>query len=94
MRTLFGGQDVKGPALSSSAQAVLEAAVEDHHATGQSVRLASIVERLGITSRRRIDQIVAELEAAGVARFERLNERGRPLVLTPAACVAACEKRA
>jgi len=94
VRTLFGGQDVKGPALSSSAQAVLEAAVEDHHATGQSVRLASIVERLGITSRRRVDQIVAELDAAGVARFERLNERGRPLVLTPVTCVAVRGKRA
>jgi hypothetical protein len=94
VQTLLGGQGMKEPALSSSARAVLEAAMKDHRATGQSVRLASIVERLGITSRRRIDQIVAELEAAGVARFERLNERGRPLVLTPAACAAVCEKRA
>jgi len=94
VRTLFGGQKVKGPALSSSARAVLEAAMEDHRATGRPVRLAPVVERLGITSRRRIDQIVAELEAAGVARFERLNERGRPLVLTPVTCVAVRGKRA
>jgi hypothetical protein len=94
VRTLFGGQDVEGPALSSSARAVLEAAMADHRATGRAVRLASIVERLRITSRRRIDQIVAELEAAGVARFDWLNERGRPLVLMPVACVAARGKRA
>jgi len=58
------------------------------------VRLASVVERLGITSRRRVDQVVAELEAAGVARFERLNERGRPLVMTPVAGGAARGNRA
>jgi hypothetical protein len=93
VRTLFGGLDVAGPTLSSSARAVLEAAMADHRAAGRPVRLASIVERLGITSRRRIDQIVVELEAAGVARFDRLNERGRPLVLTPVMCAATGGKR-
>jgi hypothetical protein len=68
--------------------------MKDHRTTGQAVRLASIVERLGITSRRQIDQIVVELEAAEVAKFERLNERGRPFVLTPAACAPARTNRA
>lgn len=94
VRALVGGQGMKEPALSSSARAVLEAAIKDHRTTGQAVRLASIVERLGITSRRQIDQIVVELEAAEVAKFERLNERGRPFVLTPAACAPARTNRA
>ena len=41
-----------------------------------------------------IDATAAELEAAGVARFERLNERGRPLVMTPVAGGAARGNRA
>jgi len=93
-RTLVGGQGMTSLPLSPTARAILEAAMEHHRTTGGPVRLASVVELLGITSRRRVDQVVAELEAAGVARFERLNERGRPLVMTPVAGGAARGNRA
>jgi hypothetical protein len=89
VRSLVGGQGMTSLPLSPTARAILDAAMKNHRATGRPVRLASVVEQLGITSRRRVDQVVAELEAVGVARFERLNERGRPLVMTPMAGGAA-----
>jgi len=58
---------------------------ESHDQDGQPVRLSDIVTRLGITSRRAVQRIVAELEQAGLAEFERLSERGRPLVVIPRA---------
>jgi len=67
--------------LSKNAQAVLGAAREQYQRDGQPVRFAPILERLGITSRRRIRQIVAELEGASLATFEQLPERGGPLVM-------------
>jgi len=80
-------------ALSRQAQSVLAAAWDRCRGTGQPVRLSSVVELLGITSRRRVDQIVAELETAGVARFERLPEQGRPLVMVPLVEVGARTNR-
>ena len=49
--------------------------------SGQPVRYAEITEQLGISSRRRIQEIVSELERAHLATFEHLPERGRPLVI-------------
>jgi hypothetical protein len=78
--------DVPSPSslpLSSDAKAVLQAAERLVSQTGAAPKLASVVETLGITSRRRIARIVEEIEKASAARFEQLNERGRPLVIVP-----------
>lgn len=72
------------PPLSNAAQAVLEMAREQCDLEIRPVRLSRVLERLGITSRRKIQQIVAELERSHSARFERLPERGEPLVIVPA----------
>ena len=91
IRALVGDARLQDqPALSRQAQSVLAAAWERCRGTGQPVRLSSVVELLGVSSRRRVNQIVAELETAGVARFERLPEQGRPLVMVPLVEVGAC----
>jgi hypothetical protein len=43
----------------------------------------SVAEHLGITSRRRLDGIVQELQKASAVKFKRLKERGKPLVIEP-----------
>ena len=70
--------------LSESAQAVLRIARESQDKNGGPVRLDSIARRLGITSRRRILGIVEELKNASLARFDRLDERGQPVIIIPA----------
>jgi len=64
--------------LSDEARAVLEMATELQNQSSRPARLASITEKLGITSRRRIGHIVDEIKRASVAKFERLDERGKP----------------
>ena len=75
--------DPSGPGLSRTARAVLEEAKNLFARHRQPVRLSVITERLGLTSRRKIRQILTELARASVARFERLEERGRPLAVVP-----------
>ncbi|MFB3894461.1 MAG: hypothetical protein ACE15C_20865 [Phycisphaerae bacterium] len=77
------------PTLSASAQAVVDVARDIYAQAGRPVRLADITERLGITSRRRVDQIVEEIQRASAAQFRRLPERGRPLVVVPIPAQAA-----
>ena len=76
-----GGQ--ASPRLSGIAQAVLETAWEEFNRDGRPVRLSGIAERLGLSSRRKIRQVVTELTRTSAVRFERLEERGQPLVLVP-----------
>jgi len=84
VRRLVGGPASPGsPRLSRDARAVLQAADALVSQTGTAPRLATVLERLGITSRRKAARIVKELENASAARFEQLNERGRPLVILP-----------
>ena len=69
--------------LSSDARAVLDAARRLKGLIGAQPRLSTVAEHLGITSRRRLDGIVQELQKASAAKFQRLKERGKPLVIEP-----------
>ena len=82
-RSLLGSAARLEVRLSEIAQAMLRIAREDQNENGGPVRLDSIARRLGITSRRRILGIVKELESASLARFDRINERGQPVVIIP-----------
>lgn len=83
VQQLVGSTAPAQAALSPDAQAVWELVCERHGSTGQPVRLAEIAEHLGLTSRRRLQAIVEELERAEVAKFSRLRQRGQPLVVVP-----------
>lgn len=81
----------QGPvSLSDEARTVLEMATELQSQRGRPARLASITEKLGITSRRRIGHIVDELKRASAAKFERLDKQGKPLVIVPIGVHKAC----
>jgi len=83
IKRLVGSTPTQSFHLSRDAKAVLDTAEKLMSQTAAAPRLASVVETLGITSRRRIARIVEEIEEASAARFEQLNERGRPLVIVP-----------
>ena len=95
LRTLLGGlAGGRHSSLSDAAQAVLTMAQDHYCRTGQAVKLSVLVAKLGITSRRRVGELVTEIERSDEARFERLAEQGRPLVIVPTHTDAARTNRA
>ncbi|NIV91631.1 DUF87 domain-containing protein [candidate division KSB1 bacterium] len=80
--------------LSQDARAVVDMACEQYGQTGKPAKLASIAERLGITSRRKLDRLVKEIEDSSIVRIERLNQRGRPIIVAPVSEVKTYENRA
>jgi hypothetical protein len=83
IRRILGSAPAAPQPLSSAAQAVLTRAFEHLQSSSTPVRLSVVAQELQITSRRQIDQIVLELRESAAARFERLNEPGRPLIIIP-----------
>ncbi len=83
VRKLFGSATKTQPTLSRQAQAVLDMAYEYYNHIGKPAKLASIIEQVGISSRRQVKRIINELESTSAAKFERLQERGKPLVIIP-----------
>ena len=82
-KALVGSMYQQQPHLSQESQCVLDLAIKEHNQTGKPVKMSLLTAKLGITSRRRILQIVDELEQTLLARFQRLEERGQPLVMIP-----------
>ena len=93
-RRLVGSVYRDNSSLSQDARAVLDMAYEQYDQTGKPSKLASIAEHLGITSRRKLDRILKELESSSIVRVERLNERGRPVIIAPISAVKTYENRA
>jgi hypothetical protein len=85
IRSLLGSAPAVPTPLSPAAQAVLNRATEHLRDAAAPPRLSILAKELQITSRRQLDQIVLELRGAAAARFERLNEPGRPLIIIPSA---------
>lgn len=84
IRALVASASQQEPLLSHEARALLDLARDNHRETGAPARVARITDRLGITSRRKLQRITEELHRSGCATFHRLNEQGRPLVIVPA----------
>jgi len=93
-RRLVGSACHDSSGLSQDARVVLDAAYKEFGQTGKPAKLSLIAERLGITSRRKLDRIVKELECSSIVRIERLNERGRPVIVAPISAVKMYENRA
>jgi len=83
VQQLVGSSGPVAPALSTEAQAVLDLACEEYRLTHLPVRLSDVASQSGVTSRRRLEAIVQELDQANLVRFTRLRQRGRPLVVVP-----------
>lgn len=71
------------PALSPEASRLLGIAVQHHKQTGRPMNLAEAGHSLGTTSKRKMQELVDELERSGVVKTTKLNQRGNPRVIIP-----------
>ncbi len=69
--------------LSPDAQHML-ATVREHYAMhGTGLNLSELANQSGITSKRRLQELVDELEGCGVVRTKKLRMRGQPRIIEP-----------
>ena len=81
IRQLVGIGAERAVGISAEAEKLL-AVVKEHGSPTQSpLNLSQAAELAGITSRRRLHELVAELEEEGVICTRQLPERGRPRVI-------------
>lgn len=55
--------------------------IQTHCAAGGSLNLSQVAELAGVTSRRKLHEMIDALERAGLIRTRKLSERGRPRVI-------------
>jgi hypothetical protein len=81
IRALFGGH--KAQAVGMTAEAgKLFAVIKEHRPRPDSpLNLSTVAHLAGITSRRQLQELVNELEQAGVIYTRKLPERGQPRVI-------------
>jgi|GEM_PF-1778590 len=72
-----------GPSFSPDGLRLLEIARRHHGETGSPINLSEAANKLGITSKRRMQELVRELERAALVRTTRLNKKGKPRVIIP-----------
>ena len=75
--------------ISEAAEELLSAVLSHHEETGQGLNLSRAGERLRITSKRKLQQVVDELERSGFVRTRKLRERGQPRVIEPLSSTVA-----
>jgi len=78
-----GSTPVSAEPLSRDATRLLEEATRYATEMGRAINLSEAGDRLAITSKRRMQEVVDELERKGLVRTKKLNERGRPRVIIP-----------
>jgi len=71
------------PSLCPDARRLLDIARGHHDETGAPINLSQATEKLGITSKRRMQELIEELERKGLVRTAKLRERGSPRVIIP-----------
>ena len=91
---LVGPSIPTGLSMSAEAQAILDQARVLQRETGNPTKLKDVANRVGVTSRRRLAAITKELEQTGAARFGRLAERGKPVIVIPLNALRARTNRA
>ncbi|MHA1950305.1 MAG: helicase HerA domain-containing protein [Candidatus Thorarchaeota archaeon] len=69
--------------LSSDAKRLLAEVGQYRSETGHGINLSQASERLGISSKRQLQQLVDELESKGFVRTRKLRERGQPRIIEP-----------
>lgn len=85
LRKILTGSDgdVLPKKLSDIAQTALDIVREKFGQTGQPIRFSEVIEQLGLTSRRRIQEIITELQRSGEVTLKKLPQRGNPLIVAP-----------
>jgi len=81
IRKLFGNERDRVHGVTTDA-ARLFSVIKEHGAVSNSpMNLSQAAERAGITSKRRLQELISELEQAGAICTRQLPERGRPRVI-------------
>ena len=68
---------------SDQAQHILEIVKAHRRSTGEGINLSAVAQKSGITSKRRIQQLIDELERGGHIKTRRLLKRGLPRIVEP-----------
>ena len=69
--------------LAGSPQRLLELIKEHYDNTGQGMNLSEAAIKFGVSSKRKIQGLVGELEHAGYIKTYRINQRGKPRIIEP-----------
>jgi hypothetical protein len=69
--------------LSSDAQQFLSVIKQYYSEKGHGLNLSQAGERLGISSKRRLQQLIDQLERNGFVKSRKLRERGQPRIIEP-----------
>lgn len=69
--------------LSSDAQQFLAAIQQYYGEKGHGLNLSQASEQLGISSKRRLQQLLDQLETNGFVKSRKLRERGQPRIIEP-----------
>lgn len=83
-RKLINGDKVGTLILSEEEQAVIKIVGAYHKETGSYINLTKLADKLGITSKRKIQDIVNKIEGKGCIKTKTLAEKGKPRVIIPA----------
>jgi len=71
------------PRPTSEANRLLELIKEHYDRTGQGMNLSETAIKFGVSSKRRIQGLVDELEHAGYIKTYRISQRGKPRIIEP-----------
>lgn len=74
---------ISKPLLTDDARGLLESVKEHYDRTGKGMNLSEVAINSGISSKRRLQQLVYELEQSGHIRTCKLRKRGQPRIIEP-----------
>jgi len=74
---------ISRPSLAGSSQRLWELIKEHYDRTGQGMNLSEAAIKFGVSSKRRIQSLVGELEHAGYIKTYKINKRGQPRIVEP-----------
>jgi len=78
---IIGGRRSEAAALSAEARHILDAIQSLISRGGAAPNMTQVAQAAGVTSKRRLQQLIDELAKAGMVRTRRLPEQGQPRVV-------------
>ena len=68
---------------SGEAQELLSLVKTNYSSTGKGINISEAGKRIGISSKRKLLQLIDKLERAGLVKTYKLSERGQPRIIEP-----------
>lgn len=82
-RKIVSGSIIVRSPLSNDALQMLELVKALFNSTGKGINLSEAAKNMGISSKRRLHQLVDELENGGYVRTRMIREKGQPRIIEP-----------